>query len=301
MIELGVAVATRIAGGLGTAVPNGHDVRAAEVEVQALEPVQALAPALKQLQLGRVDPALAVEPVAFDVDARVVDGLAGRHPVVEDVDRHLRDRRPQPVRQPLELITSSSSPPLVAIDGACMLVSRVPGGMWWPAARSSSPIMLFRWSPVPGTTTPEWDPFDAVNAQAFPARSTAETCVVPHPGRRRKHRRRLTREGRDHGRPARLDRFGSQHVAAEPSAVEEPGETRGTHPAGGAHGLGVGPQRARPARRERPGHALEHRQHVPDQGAARRRRRVRGDDVAAVRGGAAAVATPAGRPPDRPW
>ena len=32
---------------------------------------------------------------------------------------------------------------------------------------------------MPGTITPEWHPFDAVNAQAFPARSTTETWVVP--------------------------------------------------------------------------------------------------------------------------
>ena len=45
---------------------------------------------------------------------------------------------------PLEPMTSSSSPSPVAMDGACMLVSREPGGMCLPAARSSSPIMLFR-------------------------------------------------------------------------------------------------------------------------------------------------------------
>ena len=73
---------------------------------------------------------------------------------------------------PLEPMTSSRPSSPVAMDGACMLVSREPGGMCLPAARSSSPIMLFRWRPVPGTITPEWHPFDAVNAHAFPARST---------------------------------------------------------------------------------------------------------------------------------
>ena len=67
----------------------------------------------------------------------------------------------------------------------------------------------------------------------------------------------------------------------------------GAHPRGGPHRLGVGPQRARPARRPRPGDALEHREHVADQDAARRRRRVRHDHVAAVRD----LERP---PPDRP-
>ena len=74
-----VAVAARVAGRLGAAVAHEHDVRAAEVEVQPLEPVQALAPPLQHLQLPLVDAALAVEPVALDVDARVVDGVLRMH------------------------------------------------------------------------------------------------------------------------------------------------------------------------------------------------------------------------------
>ena len=44
---------------------------------------------------------------------------------------------------------------------------------------SNSPIMLFMCMPVPGTTTPEPAPVDAVSATAFPFPSTTEMCVVP--------------------------------------------------------------------------------------------------------------------------
>src|SRR2546426_3886617 len=66
--------------------------------------------------------------------------------------------------------------------GAIMLVSRLPGVAGPPATRSYSPSMLFRWMPVPGTITPEPEPVDAETDAAFPAASTAETCVVPADG-----------------------------------------------------------------------------------------------------------------------
>ena len=62
--------------------------------------------------------------------------------------------------EPLDPTTSSIPRGPTTIVGDCMLVSRVPGGIPRPAARSSSPIMLFRCRPVPGTITPEWQPFD---------------------------------------------------------------------------------------------------------------------------------------------
>ena len=39
--------------------------------------------------------------------------------------------------------------------------------------------MLFRWMPVPGTTTPLPEPSDADSDAALPAASTTEMCVVP--------------------------------------------------------------------------------------------------------------------------
>ncbi len=50
---------------------------------------------------------------------------------------------------------------------------------WKPSGlRSSSPMMLLTWMPVPGTTTPEPSPFVHVTAHARPAASTTEMCVV---------------------------------------------------------------------------------------------------------------------------
>ena len=54
-----------------------------------------------------------------------------------------------------------------------MLVSRSPG-LSVPATRSSSPSMLFRWMPVPGTITPELEPSEQVSEAAFPQESTTE-------------------------------------------------------------------------------------------------------------------------------
>ena len=39
--------------------------------------------------------------------------------------------------------------------------------------------MLFSWTPVPGMTTPEPDPVDAVSEAALPRASTTEMWVVP--------------------------------------------------------------------------------------------------------------------------
>ena len=43
--------------------------------------------------------------------------------------------------------------------------------------------MLFRCTPVPGTTTPEHDPFEHVTEHAQPSRSSTATCVVDPSGR----------------------------------------------------------------------------------------------------------------------
>ena len=76
--------------------------------------------------------------------------------------------------------TSSTSPSRVTIDGAIMLGIRRPAGwLWKPSGlRSSSPMTLFRWMPVPGTTTPDPSPFVQVTEHALPCESSTEMWVV---------------------------------------------------------------------------------------------------------------------------
>ena len=65
-----VAVAARVARGVQRAVrADRHGVGAAEVQVQPAERDRPLAPSLERVHHRRVDPALAVEPVALDVHA----------------------------------------------------------------------------------------------------------------------------------------------------------------------------------------------------------------------------------------
>ena len=50
---------------------------------------------------------------------------------------------------------------------------------WKPSGfRSSSPSMLFTWTPVPGTTRPEPVPFEQVTDAQHPPPSIAVMCVV---------------------------------------------------------------------------------------------------------------------------
>ena len=60
-----------------------------------------------------------------------------------------------------------------------MLVSRMPGTSFSEETlRSVSPSMLLRWTPVPGTTTPEPQPVEQVSDAALPAASSTLICVV---------------------------------------------------------------------------------------------------------------------------
>ena len=60
-----------------------------------------------------------------------------------------------------------------------MLVSRMPGASSSEATlRSVSPSMLLRWTPVPGTTTPEPQPVEQVSEAAFPSASSTLIWVV---------------------------------------------------------------------------------------------------------------------------
>ena len=71
------------------------------------------------------------------------------------------------------------------IDG----IRRPGGAVWKPSGlRSASPMMLFMWMPVPGTTMPEPSPLVHVTEHARPAASSTEMCVVEpirEPSRRR--------------------------------------------------------------------------------------------------------------------
>ena len=60
-----------------------------------------------------------------------------------------------------------------------MLVSRMPGTSFSEATlRSVSPSMLLRWTPVPGTTTPEPQPVEQVSEAALPSASSTLIWVV---------------------------------------------------------------------------------------------------------------------------
>ncbi len=80
------------------------------------------------------------------------------------------------------LPTASLTPP----SGVVTTVGAIIEGMRRPAGavkkpeglRSSSPMMLLRWIPVPGTTRPEPSPLVQVTEQASPPASTTLTCVV---------------------------------------------------------------------------------------------------------------------------
>src|SRR5204863_7504299 len=68
--------------------------------------------------------------------------------------------------------TSRGEPVRRTSDGAIMLVSRRPGRVRRPdGLRSYSPSMLLRCTPVPGTMTPDPEPFDAVSEAALPRAS----------------------------------------------------------------------------------------------------------------------------------
>ena len=135
-------------------------------------------------------------------------------------------------------------------SGVIMLGSRRPGGWRWKPSglRSCSPSQLLRCIPVPGTTIPDPSPLEQVTAQARPWPSITDTWVVA-PGPRAAKR------------------------SANP-ASERPSGTRAcARPE-------PGPWRRRVAPGVDPGAlAVQQRQRVGDQHAARRGRRV-GQDLA---------------------
>ena len=110
-------------------------------------------------------------------------------------------------------------------DGAIMLVSRMPGTSFSEATlRSVSPSMLLRWTPVPGTTTPEPQPVEQVSEAALPSRvehadlgrpggsgrpiGTRRVCHLAAPGRRQHppHGAAAVQRALERGRPLRVRR-----------------------------------------------------------------------------------------------
>ena len=75
---------------------------------------------------------------------------------------------------------SSSSPSRRTTVGDIIDGIRRPAGVEWKpnGFRSSSPSMLLRWTPVPGTITPEPVPFEQVTLAQPPCASTAVMWVV---------------------------------------------------------------------------------------------------------------------------
>ena len=276
---------------LAAVVPS-HRVRAAEVEVQPVEAHQLLAPALQLLQLVGLEPALAVEPVALDVHPREGHGLVDRHAVLDHVHDHLRYRRAQPVRparadhQPHRPVTLQHRRRLHA--GEPMAGAQVTAGRQVLLTHHVVQVQTCarddhaRVAPVRrrerGRVSLTVDHRDV--------RRAAIACQRGHAGRRAPQRPLdLT--------PPRLHLLPRQQVRRQPAPVQQPREARVAPPSRRSHRLRQHPQRIRlpgaAPRRER----LQRRQHVGDQGAARRRRRVRDQLVPAVR-------RPQRPPPHRP-
>ena len=98
-----------------------------------------------------------------------------RPAVVHDPENGLEDRRADPVRAGAAEATSGR-PSRSTTVGAIMLGTRAPGSWRWNPSgfRSCSPSMLLRCTPVPGTTTPEHDPFEQVTVAQPPSTSITE-------------------------------------------------------------------------------------------------------------------------------
>ena len=86
---------------------------------------------------------------------------------------------------------SSISPSRRTTVGAIIEGTRRPGAIAWKPSglRSSSPSMLLRITPVPGTSTPEPEPFEQVTLAHVPSPSRTAMWVVepsrsPAPSRR---------------------------------------------------------------------------------------------------------------------
>ena len=132
---------------------------------------------------------------------------------------------------------SSISPSRSTTVGAIIEGTRRPGSIRWKprGLRSSSPSMLLRITPVPGTSTPEPEPLEQVTLAHIPSPSITEMWVV-EPSRS----------------PARVEAGGIEEARLQPLAVERLGELLAAA-VGGAHRRDqlLGPLRS-PSRSSRP-------------------------------------------------
>ena len=167
--------------------------------------------------------------------------------------------------EPAEPSAISGSPSLSTTVGAIMLGIRRPGSWRWKPCgfRSSSPSMLFRCTPVPGTMTPEQEPFEQVTV-AQPPRSSSTHRWVVEPSRD------------DTSVGCRLERLAGHELLQVALGVQTLQELLGARPVGLVHHLDERAQVPGPA------DALEQVERVSDQDPAGRRRRVREDLAAAV-------------------
>ena len=149
---------------------------------------------------------------------------------------------------------SSISPSRRTTVGAIIEETRRPGGIRWKPSglRSSSPSMLLRITPVPGTSTPEPEPFEQVTLAHIPSASSTEMWVV-EPSR---------------SAAARSSPAGSSRRGLQALAVQGLGEVLAADGAGRSH---RGDQLLGAAALA---HPLQQAEAVGDQGPARGRRRV---------------------------
>ena len=169
---------------------------AAEEQVAVAEGARRSRPASRSTGDAR----LGVDRARLEVHARRVDGRVGAPARGRRRRRssagspsgsgwsprcRARARRRRPAEHDVGAIIDGIRAPAGAV--------KKPSGL-----RSSSPMMLLRWIPVPGTTTPEPSPFVHVTAHAIPSASITEMCVVepsvkPRIAERRDERRRARR------------------------------------------------------------------------------------------------------------
>ena len=156
-----------------------HRLHAAEVEVALLQR-RTVQPPASRAPSASGHARLRVQQVVLQVQSRGVHRRLCAEPAVEDAQRSSgrsptgsgSSRRspapPRAARRP-----GRPSEPSCSARGA-------PGCWRWKPCglRSSSPSMLFRWSPVPGTSTPEHDPLEQV--------TVAQRALDVHDGQMRR-------------------------------------------------------------------------------------------------------------------
>ena len=141
--------------------------------------------------------------------------------------------------------------------------------------------MLFRWIPVPGTTTPEPAPVDTVSEAALPSASTTEIWVV---------RDGSTGSGMIGGRSSMRRAAASKpgfvvEPPREAAAVELAGEARPARKRLLAHDADQAGDRVGAPLRAAEAGAVEQEEGVGDQHAAGGRRRIRDESVPEELGG----------------